>query len=113
MAGREGLAMRIIANVFAVCCFLASGAVFIFGAASIGSGPTVFQEIGGICCWIVGSVLLVATVCWIIVDQLERARNERRDLDPAVIAELMRLLEEIKDRGYDTVDRLEKMMRNQ
>jgi hypothetical protein len=90
--------MRIAAHIFALSCGLASGLFFIVGVAEFINATTVFQQIVSTCFLVAAGAFLTSTGVWVAVDQSERIR---------------RTLEEISDRGYDVVERLEAMEKSQ
>lgn len=88
------MSTRIIAGIFAVVSLAGSAACAVFGIVVFSAGGTVFQELAGICLMIVGSTLLVATAVFAAAEQRER---------------ICQTLEEILDRSYDVVDRLDRL----
>lgn len=97
--------MRIVAHILSLLCMLASGAAAILGVATFVGAPTVFQEIGALCMLLIATTLLVACAAFALLEIAGRppvlSKPERRDL--------LRAIGEIRDRGYDTVDRLDRI----
>lgn len=94
---------RIIAIVFAAGSLAASGVLALFGIAAFTGANAVFQEIAAAGIIAASAGLFAAAGIWVRVEQNERATS--------AASKLSAVIEEIRDRGYDTVDRLEKLSR--
>lgn len=103
------MGMRIVAHAFAIACLLGSGLAGLMAAGTLGQAETVFQELGALCFGIIAATLLGAAAIWVIVDQNERARREKQEWNPEALAKLGQAIEEIRDRSYDAVDRLDRI----
>ena len=101
------MVIRTLAHIFAIFCLLGSGIAGAMAAGTLGNAETVFQELGGLCFGIIAAVLLGATALWMLVDQHEQARRERQQWNSEAVNEITHAVEEIRDRSYDAVDRLD------
>ena len=106
------MATKYVARLLTFLTLTASGALGIFGFAAIAGPGAIFQQMVGVCMWVVASVLLVAALLCVRIRQAEDARQVQQETaDEDYFATLLETLQEIRDRGYDTVDRLDTLLR--
>ena len=102
---------RLFAMVIAAGSLVVGGLLAMIGFAAFTSADTVMQEIVAGTLIASSAGLLTAAGIWARVEQAERTSRGAKQIDPEYLRSSAATLEDIRDRGYDTVDRLEKMAR--
>lgn len=100
---------RLFAMLVAAGSLVVGGLLAIIGFTAFTAADTVMQEIVAGTLITSAAGLLTAAGIWARVEQAERTAAGGKQIDPDLLRSIASTLEDIRDRGYDTVDRLDKM----